>query len=81
MDQLKGGKPPDMLEYAGCPTIAADMDEDLPAKKLVDVESKGRAMIANDTGQGSYLDTRRYRRVKCVKMAMTRQIKLRYLEA
>lgn len=48
LDQFKGGKLPDMLEYAGYPTIVAAMDEDLLAERLVEVESKGRAMIAND---------------------------------
>ena len=48
LDQFKGGKLPDMLEYAGYPTIVAAMDEDLLAERLVEVESKGRAMIADD---------------------------------
>ena len=48
MDQFEGGKLPDMFEYAGCQTVVAAMDEDLLAERLVEVESKGRAMIADD---------------------------------
>lgn len=48
LDQFNGGKLPTMLGYAGYPTIAVEMDTDLVAEKLELVESKGRAMIADD---------------------------------
>ena len=48
LDQFKSGKLPTMLEYAGYPTIATEMDTDLVAERLALVESKGRSMIADD---------------------------------
>ncbi len=48
LDQFNGGKLPAMLEYAGYPTIAAELDRDLVADRLSLVESKGRSMISDD---------------------------------
>ncbi len=46
LDQLKSGKLKAMLERAGYPGVAADLDEDLLAAVLPKVEARGREMEA-----------------------------------
>ena len=48
LDEFESGHLPAMLEYAGYPTISAALDSDLIAAKIPEVETKGRAMIADD---------------------------------
>ena len=45
LDQFKGERLPAMLSRAGYPTVAAALDEGLVAEKLVEVETRGRAMV------------------------------------
>ncbi len=47
LDQFKSGKLKAMLERAGYPGVAADLDEDLLASVIPQVESRGRAMEAD----------------------------------
>lgn len=47
LDQFKGGKLPAMIERAGYPAIAANVDTGLVAEKIVEVESKIKAMVAS----------------------------------
>jgi len=44
INQFKTGKLPAMLTRAGYPTVAAALDEGLIARKLVEVETRGREM-------------------------------------
>jgi len=46
LDQFKGGRLPAMLTRAGYPTVAAALDDGLVAEKLVEVEARGKAMVA-----------------------------------
>jgi hypothetical protein len=48
LDQFKEGKLPRMIERAGYPTIAAALDTDLVANKVLEVESTLRAMAKSD---------------------------------
>ena len=48
LEQFNGGKLPEMLEYAGYPTVAKELDRDLVSDSLALVESKGRSMIDDD---------------------------------
>jgi hypothetical protein len=45
LDQFKGGRLPAMLTRAGYPTVAAALDDGLVARKLVEVEARGKAMV------------------------------------
>jgi hypothetical protein len=47
LDQFKTGKLKAMLERAGYPGVAADLDEDLLASVIPQVESRGREMEAD----------------------------------
>jgi hypothetical protein len=44
VDQFKSGRLPSMLTRAGYPTVAAALDEGVIARKLVEVETRGREM-------------------------------------
>ena len=45
IEQFKGGRLPAMLTRAGYPTVAAALDEGLVARKVTEVEERGRAMM------------------------------------
>jgi hypothetical protein len=48
LDQFKEGKLPKMIEHAGYPTIAAAVDTDLLAHKVLEVESTIKDMAKAD---------------------------------
>ena len=50
LTQFKEGKLPSMIQRAGYPGIAVDLDRDLLETKLVEVEAKGRAAVKANRG-------------------------------
>lgn len=48
LDQFKEGKLPEMIEHSGYPTVAANLDRELVARKVVEVEKTVKEMATAD---------------------------------
>ncbi|MFQ6027155.1 MAG: hypothetical protein ACE5Q6_06665 [Dehalococcoidia bacterium] len=48
LDQFKAGKLPEMIEHSGYPTVAANMDRELVAEKVLEMETTIKAMAKAD---------------------------------